>query len=744
MISITVQNDQTIPVVVPAGRLDTTTCAELDKVLVPLMEQHPYLILDMSECNYLSSFGIRLLLTSEKKLVARGGRLLLSGIIPEVFQVIEMTGLHQIFSMVENPEAAHREIQRIRQKMSGFRAWQSGNYYFHFHPIDHDRQPARFWNDPGIAGYDELGIAIGTGSPADTPEEEKEARGIFISTRRCAGFIPDDTRLSPDFRLPQNPAQAGIYVKQAISFGKQPVGFLRLAEAATISLDQLAEALYPMKQKITADRQDAMALVIADVNPAAPSVSVCLVVDLDLNESVKRLNDSLSGLTLVPKHGIRLWGARFLLGEAVLDSDDISLSNFLDKALTIENVIGVDTIKPDDKAVNPMTWMFISDSLEDAALKRLRIDTVGDFTFEPHKAFLTRRLYTDSARLEIKQIHGGYSALTFQVTSFDQHNRKMRPTVLKTANRAMIARESERCQKYALPYILNNSAMVLGTEFFGDIGALRYNFVGIGGESTPLKWLTHYYDAWPSKQLEPLFDKIFLQILNPWYGQPIQETIHPFRDHDPIFTFFPRLCETAVEELSVTPVNQHITVQETGQQIINPYWFLKNEFSRRRDEGIRYFTGICHGDLNMQNILLDEDMNVYLIDFSETKPRSLISDFARLEAIFMVDRAPMENEEDAEEYVKFICRFYENLQPGQPPVNSYRGRHREVVEKNVAFTRKMREYAFNSVKGDPNPVPYCLALLEWVLPIVCYWTISPAHKRLSMIVSGLLCGKVDS
>jgi hypothetical protein len=89
----------------------------------------------------------------------------------------------------------------------------------------------------------------------------------------------------------------------------------------------------------------------------------------------------------------------------------------------------------------------------------------------------------------------------------------------------MIARESERCRKYAMPYIFNNSASVLGTEFMGDVGALRYNFVGIGGEQSQLRWLRHHFENWPLEKLEPLFDKIFLQILQPWYGQSVQQAI---------------------------------------------------------------------------------------------------------------------------------------------------------------------------------------------------------------------------
>jgi len=144
----------------------------------------------------------------------------------------------------------------------------------------------------------------------------------------------------------------------------------------------------------------------------------------------------------------------------------------------------------------------------------------------------------------------------------------------------------------------------------------------------------------------------------------------------------------------------------------------------------------------MQNILLDNDMNVYLIDFSETRPRSLVSDFARIEAILMVDNAPLENEEDIDEYIKFISGFYNTVRLDELPENYYKGAHQDVVKRNVALTHKMRKYALNGVGGDTNPDPYSLALLEWILPIVCYGSASFAHKRVSKIVSGLICEKL--
>jgi serine/threonine protein kinase len=357
---------------------------------------------------------------------------------------------------------------------------------------------------------------------------------------------------------------------------------------------------------------------------------------------------------------------------------------------------------------------------------------------------LARLLYTDSSRLHIDPLHGGYSAETFRVTSYDEEGRRMRPTVLKIARRELISRESERCQQFALPYIFNNCAVVLGAEHFGEMMALRYNFVGIGGESKQLKWMTHFYQESDIPLLESLFDKVFLQILHTWYGQPVKKTIFPFKDHDPTLTFFPHIFQTVSDLFSISSDEKLIRIPESDQPILNPYWFLKHEYPARREQGMEYLTGICHGDLNMQNILLDENMNIYLIDFSETKPRSVISDFARLEAIFMIDNAPVGTETDMKDYLQFIRQFYACDRLGKVPEAAYKGREGEKVKKNVALTMKMRQYAFDSAKGDPNAIPYFIALLEWVLPVVCYTSLPEHQKRLSMIVSSILAEKVSA
>ncbi|PKP15531.1 MAG: hypothetical protein CVU06_16395, partial [Bacteroidetes bacterium HGW-Bacteroidetes-22] len=172
------------------------------------------------------------------------------------------------------------------------------------------------------------------------------------------------------------------------------------------------------------------------------------------------------------------------------------------------------------------------------------------------------------------------------------------------------------------------------------------------------------------------------------------------------------------------------------------YWFLKHEYARRRDETIEYNTSICHGDLNMQNILLDENRNVYLIDFSETRPRSIVSDFARLEAILLVDNAPVENEAETIAYINQLTPFYNTSRLDELPAITFDGPYKAMITKNFSLTCRMRRYAFECSQSNPDLVPYILALLEWILPIVCYG-LPIYQKRVSMVIASLLCEQLN-
>lgn len=80
------------------GRLDTTTAPTLEKAINELLEDVTELVLDMEELKYVSSAGLRVLLSTQKKM-SKIGTMKLTGVCEEVMEVFEMTGFVDILNI---------------------------------------------------------------------------------------------------------------------------------------------------------------------------------------------------------------------------------------------------------------------------------------------------------------------------------------------------------------------------------------------------------------------------------------------------------------------------------------------------------------------------------------------------------------------------------------------------------------------------------------------------------------------
>jgi anti-anti-sigma factor len=63
-------------------------------------------VVDLSEVDFLSSIGIRLLMLTAKSVNSRGGKIVLLKPIPEVQSVLEIAGIPAIIPIYSHPESA--------------------------------------------------------------------------------------------------------------------------------------------------------------------------------------------------------------------------------------------------------------------------------------------------------------------------------------------------------------------------------------------------------------------------------------------------------------------------------------------------------------------------------------------------------------------------------------------------------------------------------------------------------------
>lgn len=81
-----------------AGRLDTTTAPILEEELKTSLEGVTDLILDMTELEYISSAGLRVLLSTQK-VMAKQGSMKLTGVRDIIMEIFEVTGFTDILTI---------------------------------------------------------------------------------------------------------------------------------------------------------------------------------------------------------------------------------------------------------------------------------------------------------------------------------------------------------------------------------------------------------------------------------------------------------------------------------------------------------------------------------------------------------------------------------------------------------------------------------------------------------------------
>ena len=96
--TIEIKNKGTVTEIELTGRLDTSTAPVLDKTILDEVSENANLILDLKELEYISSAGLRVLLSAQKRMHKRGS-MKLRNVCEEVMDVFEMTGFADILEI---------------------------------------------------------------------------------------------------------------------------------------------------------------------------------------------------------------------------------------------------------------------------------------------------------------------------------------------------------------------------------------------------------------------------------------------------------------------------------------------------------------------------------------------------------------------------------------------------------------------------------------------------------------------
>lgn len=95
----------------PKGRLDAITAPSMElQVFNMIIKGHTKILLDLKSVDYLSSAGMRMLLSINKKLRGVSGKMILCSITPNVMDVLKMSGFDHILLLCQTEEEALAQL----------------------------------------------------------------------------------------------------------------------------------------------------------------------------------------------------------------------------------------------------------------------------------------------------------------------------------------------------------------------------------------------------------------------------------------------------------------------------------------------------------------------------------------------------------------------------------------------------------------------------------------------------------
>lgn len=251
------------------GRLDANQAGHLNDYIDRLVREGLYLIsLDMTGIEYLSSAGIRSLVTQYKNLKAINGNFHIAAMSENVRQVLNMVGMVEMLGQQPKKVVVDEKkketsnlltLNGFRFKLSDIKPQENSKATFYGEP---ERMKESGFNaqNARLINSEEKHFAIGLGAIGNSFDECKNRFGEYIMMGKNIAYLPADGSKKPDYMVSSGQLIASLTELYGIHFEgnfSHLVYFEPQELKNTIGLSQLAEGI----QKLTNFKQMAIVMV---------------------------------------------------------------------------------------------------------------------------------------------------------------------------------------------------------------------------------------------------------------------------------------------------------------------------------------------------------------------------------------------------------------------------------------------------------------------------------------------------
>jgi anti-anti-sigma factor len=105
------ENDVAVAAVV--GRMDALTTSDVERTLMSLLDEGEVkLLIDLDRLDYISSAGLRTLLSTAKRMKERSGIMAFANLKGHAKEVFEISGFYSLFTVYDSVESALEQLGR--------------------------------------------------------------------------------------------------------------------------------------------------------------------------------------------------------------------------------------------------------------------------------------------------------------------------------------------------------------------------------------------------------------------------------------------------------------------------------------------------------------------------------------------------------------------------------------------------------------------------------------------------------
>lgn len=223
------------------GRLDSTHCAALEKTLSAAIKSGLHHVrLDMAGVDYISSTGLRVLLSAYKQLKSVKGAFSVGPASPAVVSVLELAGLDLLLAVAGEPSAPAAAAPAASRPVST--AALAGEL---FSLAAKTPLSASLVADPAPRPYAAGALALGVGALGPNAADGQGRHGEFLAAGGCAIYQPTDGSTRPDWVVTQGSLIPHAALSDGIAASGDFTNLLRFTHAEgvrSVSLTALASA----------------------------------------------------------------------------------------------------------------------------------------------------------------------------------------------------------------------------------------------------------------------------------------------------------------------------------------------------------------------------------------------------------------------------------------------------------------------------------------------------------------------